>query len=65
MTLHCGRGHLAFGLRASSGAKIREAMAGLTGGMRPSPTCAPFCMAAKVQASDVEWEKALVSLQQA
>ena len=40
-------------------------MAGPTGGMRSSPTCAAFCMAAKVRASDVEWEKALVSLQQA
>ena len=65
MTLHCGRGHQAFGLRASSGARIREAMAGSTDGMRPSPTCAAFCMAAKVRASDVELDRALVSLQQA
>ena len=30
-----------------------------------SPTCAAFRMAAKVRASDVEWDRALVSLQQA
>ena len=65
MTLHCGRGHLASGLRASSGAKMSDAMAGSTGGMRPSPTCAASCMAAKARASVVAWERALESLQHA
>ena len=44
---------------------MSEAMAGSTGGMRPNPTCAASCIAAKVRASVVEWEKALESLQQA
>ena len=44
---------------------MSEAMASSTGGMWPNPTCATSCIAAKVRASVVKWEKALESLQQA
>ena len=60
-----GLGHLASDLKASSGATMREAIAGSTDGMRPRPRPCASCMAAKALASWVGREKALVSLQHA
>ena len=42
---------------------MREAIAGSTGGMRPSPYCAGSCMAAKARALEGR-ERALTSFQQ-
>lgn len=65
MTRHCGSGHLALVLRASSGWTISEAMVGSTAGILPKPTISGLCIAASALPSNVSLEKALASAQQA